>query len=1143
MKRFTVCMVAIFSLVATGLAETSQSRVIKLPEKMAKLTKASKERPSMKMSEQQLKKEDVQRFARGLFAAKAKATKADAQAPKRRAYGDPIIENQPEGEFVNYLRNGDSYVGTLFGILYQEIIGGAVSAVFAEDGTVYLKNLITGYYCPGWVRGTVDGSKITIKLPQTILEVNGYTYYAELLQYDELEEFYVPVADETLTLDYDATTRTIATPKNSKMASGENIIGLTDDTGEWYGYGDWNFSMIPVDIEPVSAPLDLKTSQYILTADDYSGHIVNLGFDGDDIYVQGIYEELPDAWVKGTINGDKVVFKSGQYIGANTYHQFLVSATEEQVYDAYWEEYYSEYTLSDTDIIFDYDAASKTLSNSSVFLVNAGTETVNYAVAYKGATLKPFVETAATPAAPTDLAYSYMGYDYYYYYGYGWGYVDFEISPADVDGNFILPEKLSYVIYTRVNGEENVLELSPDSYMELDEAMTEIPYDFTDGWDIYNGEVYLYVTGVDAFGIQTIYRGGGEEHRSEIVWAETGVEPQPEKETPTYPELDPNNTGNSISYSLFDGSQSIDVIGDAKTQTYDVAMKLQNSELVGLHIDKVSFPLISTQNVSGLKVWLSTNLRVENGKNVPNLIEIPVTATESGFITAELPTPYTISEEGVYVGYSITVDEVDDYNAYPIVIIDQANENGLYIHTSKVYLKWMDMSEEISASTYMIVEVSGASVKDNAVTPLAGNTTYVQVGEPFTVETTIVNHGAAGISSLDVEYTLDGKTQSKHINLEEPVANLLNLTSTISNEMEALNERGNYDLAVKIVKVNGVDNEDVNNESITPVVALTSIPKHRALLEEYTGTWCGWCVRGYAALEKLAELYSDEYVLVSYHNSDPMEILLSDGYTNEFPSNVAGFPDAYVDRVLEVDPYYGYDADYGIEPMTITRPLNDRCKVFGFANIELDAVINEDASSVNVNTYVTFPFDATEANYGLEYVLVADGLTGEGSDWAQSNYYSGDSDAAEDENLAPFVAQGSYVPGLVFNDVAAQVSATNGITIEGSIPTTIVADQIINHEYTFTLADAVNTSGAPVIQDTNKLKVVAILVNNETGEVLNANKCNVTLPTGIKVINENSNKSARAEYYDVSGRRTAAPQRGVNIVRKNDGSVSKIMVK
>ncbi len=327
-------------------------------------------------------------------------------------------------------------------------------------------------------------------------------------------------------------------------------------------------------------------------------------------------------------------------------------------------------------------------------------------------------------------------------------------------------------------------------------------------------------------------------------------------------------------------------------------------------------------------------------------------------------------------------------------------------------------------------------------------------------------------------------------------------------------------------------------------LTLNDVPKHRALLEEYTGTWCGWCVRGFAALEKLAELYPDEYVLVSYHNSDPMEILISDSYSgiNEFPSYVAGFPDAYVDRVIEVDPYYGYDADYGIEPMTITRPLNDRCKVFGHANIELNAILSEDASTVDVSTAVTFPYDATEANYGLEYVLVADGLTGEDSNWAQSNYYSGDAEAAEDENLAPFVAQGSYVAGLVFNDVAAQVSATNGISIEGSIPATIVADQIINHEYTFTLADAVNTSGDPVIQDVNKLKVVAILVNNETGEVLNANKCNVTLPTGIRSINEGS-KSAHADYYDISGRRSVAPLRGVNIVRKNDGSVSKVMVK
>lgn len=37
--------------------------------------------------------------------------------------------------------------------------------------------------------------------------------------------------------------------------------------------------------------------------------------DGDDIYLQGLYRELPEAWVKGTMRGNTAVFPSGQYMG------------------------------------------------------------------------------------------------------------------------------------------------------------------------------------------------------------------------------------------------------------------------------------------------------------------------------------------------------------------------------------------------------------------------------------------------------------------------------------------------------------------------------------------------------------------------------------------------------------------------------------------------------------------------------------------------------------------------------------------------------------------------------------------------------------------------------------------------------------
>jgi len=1141
MKRITLLLMALMVMAFTSIGQNSQQRVVRMPQKMATLMKTEKKMPRQSSLQRQARQHDAQKVLRQMASASKKAVRQGAakKAP-RRAYYDPLISEQPEGQLVSYSRSGDSYYSSMFGTYYQEIVDGAVLAVFADDGqTVYLKNLITGYATNGWIKGTISGTSINIELPQTILETSGYLYYAELMVYDPNQEFYVAADDETFSLQYDPETREIAA--TGDLTTGEYLIGLTDDTGEWYGYGDWNFTMTPIVVKPVEVPAGLSTQQYVITSDGYSGHLVNVGFQGDAVYVQGLYDVVPDTWVKGIISGDKVTFSTGQYLGADTYHQYLVSATVQQEYDEWYDEYYSVYEVSDEDIVFDYDAATKTLSNGSTFLVNAGTDATNYAMAFEHATLQPFTEVAATPAAPTDLYFEYMGYEYYKDYGYGWSYIEYQINPVDEDDNFILADKLSYVIYTRINDEVKTLELDTDTYRELSENMTEIPYGFNDGWDIYLNSLYLYITGVDAYGVQTIYRGAGEERRSEIVWVETGLEPQPAKETPDYPALDPANTGSSITFSHNDGTQEFLTVGDAKAQTYDVAIKVQESSLVGNHIDKIIFPALSVDGMSNFKVWLSTNLRVENGVNVPNLVEVPVTVESSDYIEVELPQPYTIPAEGVYVGYSFTVDEVDDYNAEPVAVVRGATEGGFYIHTSDVYLKWLDMSSELGVTSLIEVVVSGASVPDHAAVAQPNLTAYVKAGEAYTVDTKVLNHGSQGISSLDIDYTINGATVSQHFDLDEPVAGYVDRGCTVVAQLPAISQIGNYDLSVKVTKVNGVDNAEAEAVAVSPVVVLNSVPKHRALLEEYTGTWCGWCVRGFVALEMLAELYPDDYVLVSYHNADPMEVLLSDSNAgvDEFPSVVEGFPDAWVDRVAEVDPYYG--DDYGNEPLGVTATLDQRNSVFGHADIELQASVNSDASEVNVETTVTFPYNADEVDYGLEYVLVADGLCGEGSDWAQSNYYSGESDL--DENLAPYADEDASISGLVFKDVAVQVSDVNGIALKGSIPATLVADQPIAHNYTFALDDAVNTSGQSLIQDPSRLKVVAILVNNATGEVLNANKCNVSVvPTAISDLSAGS-RSSQAAYYDLQGRKVQQPAKGLYIQTDGSQKVRKMMVK
>ena len=121
-------------------------------------------------------------------------------------------------------------------------------------------------------------------------------------------------------------------------------------------------------------------------------------------------------------------------------------------------------------------------------------------------------DVAATPADPEFTSFSATS---------SYPRVDYTIPTVGTNGEDLLGEKLSYIFY--VDDENTPLVLEAGVYEELTEDMTEIPYTFSDRWDIYNYRLYLNqdieeIKGWKKLGLQTIYRGGGEENRSNIVW-------------------------------------------------------------------------------------------------------------------------------------------------------------------------------------------------------------------------------------------------------------------------------------------------------------------------------------------------------------------------------------------------------------------------------------------------------------------------------------------------------------------------------------------------------------------------------------------------------------------------------------------------
>ena len=600
----------------------------------------------------------------------------------------------------------------------------------------------------------------------------------------------------------------------------------------------------------------------------------------------------------------------------------------------------------------------------------------------------------------------------------------------------------------------------------------------------------------------------------------------------------------SLTFSYDTGTGDKAKWGTLKKENYDVAIRIDDANLVGKQIKSVTVPFESTADLSDFTVWLSKELTLETvdgvKQNVPDITSVDA-VVENNQLLVTFAEPYTITDEGVYVGYSFKVDNLTGDTSYPIIVSSETNPNGLYLHTSRTYRSWEAKSESLGAVSVMTVELSG-DFYENSVGIYAFGEQNSEAGKTGEAKLTLVQNGSSVVNSIDFSYEVAGQEGTGHYDFAEPMAAQYDKKQEITLPIPAVAEVGSYPLTFTVTKVNGADNTNVLASATATLNVMPFIPVHRPLLEEYTGMWCGYCPRGFVGLELMNEKYPDLFVGVPYHNGDILEIMP----VTEYPNNVPGFPDAWLDRVHETDAYHG-DSNSGYD-FAMDDVYLARAAEVAPASVDVEADWTDDAQqTVNVTATVTFVKDVSDVDYRMAYILVADDLHGESADWLQSNYFSGNTYYADSEGMDIFVNGGSTVEGLHFSDVAVMTSDIGGIA--GSLPSEMKTATPATHTYRFDIANALNTSGEPIIQDKSKLRVVAVLVDAATGEVLNSNKCSVggNIGTGIGATETRTGEIKSVEYFDASGRRVSTPAGGLYIKRieYSDGSVntSKVVLK
>lgn len=347
--------------------------------------------------------------------------------------------------------------------------------------------------------------------------------------------------------------------------------------------------------------------------------------------------------------------------------------------------------------------------------------------------------------------------------------------------------------------------------------------------------------------------------------------------------------------------------------------------------------------------------------------------------------------------------------------------------------------------------------QNDAVLSSASINRYSLTNTNNTLSMNVANNGSNPITSLTVSWN-DGAAHSETINVNIPVGGSSNVNHPTPVNYSAAFTR---DIEVEITQVNGTNDpapEDNSGNAI--ITTLSQSPTKRVVIEEGTGTWCQWCPRGAVAMEYMYNTYPDRFIGIAVHNGDPMTV---SEYDNG--ANFGGYPSANIDRSI---------LDGDVSQADFQNYYNQRKDLLTPASISVNGVRSGNDLEIELNTLFFSQFSS--ANYRLGVIIIEDGVKGTSSGYNQANAYAGGGYGP----MGGYESLPSTVPAaqMVYDHVGrALLGGYNGQA--GSVPTEIYDGMPVSYTFNYTVPAAYNI---------DNMYAVGVIIDNTTGEIINANK-------------------------------------------------------
>lgn len=458
---------------------------------------------------------------------------------------DKVIDETPAGTLTQCVKSGAAYgYSWLTGLIFQNIYGGLNNVVISDDNKhVYIQNPLFFNYASedNWIVGDLEGDQVTFTFPQLIdVDVyyddegnveEAYYDYALRLEFevedpDTQEGWYYPSENQTYKLRLNSDGSLTSLEDEGVMIGmcayfeGDDLDEGEEPYWSWQGNGDFFYDIKPLTEKPLEVPSDVEFAEWQYLS-EVTSRPVQVGTKGDTMYIKGLFSNMSDSAVAGKIEGDKVVFESGQYMGAYTYGGttiYFLGGTASVEEDEYGE--YKSFKIGD-NLTFSYDREKNILQTDGAYCISCAPDKVLYYLLAD----KPYICIPVTDINVKQLLTPTLSgfYDADEEYDYDAEFY-FIFPTIDADKQILPKDRLFYQVIM----DDEIFTFYDDEY-ELPQGVsetTEIPYGYASE-DTYDFDAYgtehgftFHTRGFESLGVRTLYKAdNGDVVYSGMLWA------------------------------------------------------------------------------------------------------------------------------------------------------------------------------------------------------------------------------------------------------------------------------------------------------------------------------------------------------------------------------------------------------------------------------------------------------------------------------------------------------------------------------------------------------------------------------------------------------------------------------------------------